>query len=77
MLKPRHFVPNLTIGPPVVAWIRKQVPNAHFDCHLNVTHPRQYIDQLSKIGVNCFTFHYESEHGDLKEAQIDLYRYAR
>lgn len=63
----RHFVPNLTIGPPVVSWMRKHLPKVHFDCHMNVTHPRNYIEQMAKIGVNCFTFHYESDHGDLKE----------
>ena len=60
-----HFVPNLTIGPPVVKWLRTHLPAVHFDCHMNVTHPRQYIDQLAKIGINCFTFHYESDHGDI------------
>lgn len=39
----RHFVPNLTIGAPVVASLRKHLPKTHFDCHLMVTYPRHYI----------------------------------
>ena len=66
-------MPNLTIGPPVVKWLRTHLPQAHLDCHMNVTHPRQYIEAMSKIGVNCFTFHYESDHGDMKEI-CDLIR---
>jgi ribulose-phosphate 3-epimerase len=60
-------VPNLTIGPPVVKSIRSKLPNVHFDCHLMVTYPRDYIEPLAKIGVSCFTFHYEAEHGGLNE----------
>ena len=66
----RHFVPNLTLGPPVVKSMRKHLPNVHFDCHLCVTNPRAYVEQLGKIGVDCFTFHYEAEHGDLKEVLL-------
>jgi ribulose-phosphate 3-epimerase len=39
----RHFVNNLTIGPPVVKALRKKIEKAHFDCHLMVTHPQNYI----------------------------------
>ncbi|MGC2754537.1 MAG: hypothetical protein WCA40_19420, partial [Candidatus Acidiferrum sp.] len=31
-----HFVPNLTIGPPVVASLRKTIPDVIFDCHLMI-----------------------------------------
>ncbi len=41
-----HFVPNLTIGPPVVKALRKKIPDAHFDCHIMVTHPQHYIKDL-------------------------------
>ena len=62
----RHFVNNLTIGPPVVASLRKQFPNADLDCHLMVTHPENYLEALSKSNINCFTFHYEAQYEDLK-----------
>ncbi len=37
-----HFVPNLTIGHPVVASLRKHT-DAFLDCHLMVSHPRQWV----------------------------------
>lgn len=42
-------MPNLTIGPPVVKCLRKHLPNVHFDCHMNVTDPINYIEQFAKI----------------------------
>lgn len=37
-----HFVPNLTLGAPIVQSLRKHT-DAYFDCHLMVTNPRQWI----------------------------------
>jgi len=34
-----HFVPNITIGPPVVASLRKAVSSVPFDCHLMIERP--------------------------------------
>ena len=58
----RNFVPNLTIGTPVVKALRKKLPEAHFDCHIMVTNPQNYISDLKKAGANCITFHYEADH---------------
>ena len=55
-----HFVPNLTIGPPVVKALRNKLQEAHFDCHIMVTHPQNYIKDLYQAGANCITFHYEA-----------------
>lgn len=55
-----HFVPNLTIGPPVVKSLRNRLQDAHFDCHIMVTHPQNYIKDLYQAGANCVTFHYEA-----------------
>jgi hypothetical protein len=41
-LQDGHFVPNLTIGAPVVASLRKH-SEAFFDCHLMVSHPQQWV----------------------------------
>jgi ribulose-phosphate 3-epimerase len=41
-LQDGHFVPNLTIGAPVVQSLRKH-SKAFFDCHLMVTNPQQWI----------------------------------
>lgn len=55
-----HFVPNLTIGHPVIKCLRKNIPKVYFDAHMMVSKPDQWIDEMSKAGVNQYTFHYES-----------------
>ena len=45
-----HFVPNLTIGPPVVACIRKHT-DALLDCHLMMTNPGHYLDAFAEAGA--------------------------
>lgn len=54
------FVPNLTIGPPVVKSLHKNVPNAFLDCHLCTVHPENYVDELAASGARQFTFHIEA-----------------
>jgi len=59
-----HFVPNLTIGPPVVAKI-KRVARRPLDVHLMITDPWKYADAFLDAGADVFTFHLEvAEHGD-------------
>src|SRR6201996_5641618 len=53
-----HFVPNLTIGPPVVASLRRH-SGAFFDCHLMVTNPGEYLDAFRSAGANGCTVHAE------------------
>jgi len=55
-----HFVPNITIGPPVVAELRKH-SKLFFDAHLMITDPRKYAPAFVKAGVNHITFHIEVE----------------
>ncbi len=55
-----HFVPNITIGPPVVAKLRKH-SKLFFDAHLMITDPRKYIPAFVKAGANHITFHVEVE----------------
>jgi len=54
-----HFVPNITIGPPVVAAIRK-VSKLPLDCHLMITDPDQYIPAFAKAGADYITVHVET-----------------
>lgn len=60
-----HFVPNLTIGAPVVKSLRK-IKEAYLDCHLMIEEPGRYIGDFIKAGANNITLHVESQ-GDLKE----------
>jgi ribulose-phosphate 3-epimerase len=53
-----HFVPNLTIGPPVVASLRKHT-DLYLDCHLMMTNPGEYLEAFRKAGANGCTVHVE------------------
>eukprot|EP00823_Brevimastigomonas_motovehiculus_P006814 TRINITY_DN578_c0_g1_i1.p1 TRINITY_DN578_c0_g1~~TRINITY_DN578_c0_g1_i1.p1 ORF type:complete len:241 (+),score=36.38 TRINITY_DN578_c0_g1_i1:25-723(+) len=54
-----HFVPNLTIGAPVVASVRKRT-TGFLDCHLMVAHPEKWVKDFAKAGADQFTFHLEA-----------------
>src|SRR3954463_14581630 len=53
-----HFVPNLTIGPPVVQSLRKHT-SMYLDCHLMITNPEQYLEAFAKAGANGCSVHVE------------------
>ena len=53
-----HFVPNLTIGPPVVAAIRKHTDD-FLDCHLMMTNPGEYLEAFAKAGADSCSVHVE------------------
>jgi ribulose-phosphate 3-epimerase len=55
-----HFVPNITIGPPVVEKLRMH-SKLFFDCHLMITEPRKCSPVFIKAGANNITFHIEVE----------------
>ncbi len=53
-----HFVPNVTIGPPVVASLRHHTP-LFFDCHLMMTEPGRYLKDFAEAGADGCTVHVE------------------
>jgi len=56
-----HFVPNLTIGAPVVKSLRKFVgPKPFLDCHLMVSNPEQWIDDFKDAGASGYSVHIET-----------------
>ena len=64
-----HFVPNITIGPPVVAKLRKH-SNLVFDSHLMISEPEKYVERFVEAGANHITFHIEAT--DKPEKLIDI-----
>jgi ribulose-phosphate 3-epimerase len=54
-----HFVPNITIGAPVVKAI-KRVTKLPLDVHLMIEHPEKYIEDFAKAGADIITVHYEA-----------------
>lgn len=53
-----HFVPNITIGPPVIAKLRK-CSKLVFDSHLMISEPARYARDFAEAGVDNITFHIE------------------
>ncbi len=56
-----HFVPNMTIGPPVVASIRK-ITKLPLDTHLMISDPARYIDEFAGAGAQWISVHAEADH---------------
>jgi ribulose-phosphate 3-epimerase len=54
-----HFVPNLTIGPPVVRSLRKAT-KLPLDCHLMIEHPDQFIPDFAEAGADWISVHQEA-----------------
>lgn len=68
-----HFVPNITIGVPVVKSIRK-VTDMPLDVHLMIENPKKYIKAFAQAGADIITFHYETvERHDV----IDIAKYIK
>src|SRR5574344_247833 len=68
-----HFVPNISIGVPVVKSIKK-VTQLPLDVHLMIENPKKYAEAFIKVGADIITFHYEA----VKEEDISyLINYIR
>lgn len=55
-----HFVPNITIGPLVVASLRKAFPDAILDCHLMIENPDLYVPAFAEAGASWIAVHQEA-----------------
>lgn len=67
-----HFVPNLSMGPPVMASLRKRFPEVYFDVHLMVTNPEDFVQPFADAGANHITFHIEATAGRKQHHEFDL-----
>ncbi|KAJ1795552.1 RIBULOSE-phosphate 3-epimerase [Coemansia sp. RSA 2598] len=54
-----HFVPNLTLGAPIIKCLRPHT-KGFLDCHLMVSNPEQWVDDFADAGADLFCFHYEA-----------------
>jgi len=54
-----HFVPNITLGPPVVKSLRKAT-SLPLDCHLMISNPNEFIPAFAEAGANWIGVHYET-----------------
>lgn len=67
-----HFVPNLSMGPPVMASLRKRFPEIYFDVHLMVTNPELFVGPFADAGADHITFHIEATAGRKTHHEFDL-----
>jgi ribulose-phosphate 3-epimerase len=54
-----HFVPNITLGPPIVKSLRKAT-SLPLDCHLMIENPDQYIPDFTEAGADWISVHQEA-----------------
>lgn len=66
-----HFVPNITIGIPVVKALKK-VTDLPLDVHLMIENPEKYIEDFAKAGADILTFHYEAVNGQDKDKILSI-----
>jgi len=71
-----HFVPNLTIGPPVVKSLRGH-SDLYFDCHLMVDNPGDFLDDFAAAGANGCSIHVELDDvvplfGEMRRLGLDV-----
>lgn len=66
-----HFVPNLTLGAPVVKCLKSKVP---MECHLMISNPEKYLEDFAKAGAWMITVHVEAtaagKKGEDRTAEI-------
>jgi ribulose-phosphate 3-epimerase len=65
-----HFVPNISIGPVVIEWIRKRT-KLPLDVHLMISEPLKYIADFKRAGSDWITIHIEAD-SDVKETVTEI-----
>lgn len=65
-----HFVPNITIGMPIVKALRSH-SDIFFDVHLMISEPHKYIEKFANAGADLITIHIESD-SDIKETLLAI-----
>ncbi|CAL1695277.1 unnamed protein product [Somion occarium] len=55
-----HFVPNITMGAPILSCVSKGVPGIFMDCHMMVAHPERWVNDIADAGGSLYCFHLEA-----------------
>ncbi|RPD64859.1 Ribulose-phosphate 3-epimerase [Lentinus tigrinus ALCF2SS1-6] len=55
-----HFVPNITMGAPILSCVSKGVPGIFMDCHMMVSNPEKWVDDIADAGGSLYCFHLEA-----------------
>src|SRR5436190_1209142 len=55
-----HFVPNLTLGPPILARWKAAAPDLFYDTHLMIENPMNFAEAFIEAGSNSLTIHVEA-----------------
>ncbi|KAK0478256.1 ribulose-5-phosphate 3-epimerase [Armillaria novae-zelandiae] len=55
-----HFVPNITMGAPILSCVSKGVPGIFMDCHMMVAEPEKWVDDIADAGGALYCFHLEA-----------------
>ncbi|EIW86817.1 ribulose-5-phosphate 3-epimerase [Coniophora puteana RWD-64-598 SS2] len=55
-----HFVPNITMGAPVLSCVSKGVPGIFMDCHMMVAQPEKWVNDIADAGGSLYCFHIEA-----------------
>jgi len=61
-----HFVPNITMGAPILACVRKGIPDIFMDCHMMVSQPEKWVDDIADAGGALYCFHREATDNPLQ-----------
>jgi len=60
-----HFVPNITMGAPILSCVHKGVPGIFMDCHMMVSQPEKWVDDIADAGGAMYCFHLEAANNPL------------
>lgn len=64
-----NFVPNISVGAPVLKSLAKALPDAMYDVHLMITDPLKYVEDFARAGANAITFHIEASSPVIETAR--------
>jgi len=60
-----HFVPNITMGAPILSCVSKGIPGIFMDCHMMVAQPEKWVNDIADAGGALYCFHLEATNDPL------------